>query len=77
MNKKEIVRWFELSHVRGLGSSKMIKLLSLVPDIKTIYSLNVNDLIRTRIFNEKMFEDFLLQGKKIDYSHPELKNNNK
>jgi len=58
MDKKDLIRWMELCKVRGIGSSKIIKLLSIFNDVKTIYSVGDYGLLRTRIFNETMIEDF-------------------
>lgn len=57
-NKKELIKWLELCKVRGLGSSKMIKLLSIFNDLETIYSVDDYGLLRTRIFNEEMINEF-------------------
>ncbi len=55
---EKIVKWLKLAKVPKLGPSKIKKLFELVSDIDKIFSMNDNDLLRTRIFNEEMLSEF-------------------
>lgn len=55
---KHLVKWLKLTKVPKLGPSRIKKLFELVPDIEKIYSMGDNELLRTRIFNEKMLLEF-------------------
>lgn len=56
--EKELVKWFKLSQVSGLGPAKATKLFSYFKDINTIFEAKTTDLLQTRIFSEKMIDDF-------------------
>jgi len=58
MDKKELIKWMELCNIKGVGSSKIIKLLSIFRDIKNVYSAADDDLLKTRIFSEDMINHF-------------------
>ena len=58
MDKEKIIKWMELCDTKGIGSGKIIKLLSIFKDIKNIYSATDSDLLKTRIFNEDMINQF-------------------
>lgn len=58
LQTEQLVKWLKLTKVPKLGPSKIKKLFELVPDIEKIFSMNDNDLLRTRIFNEEMLSEF-------------------
>ena len=56
--KEEMIRWIKFSRIKGIGSSKMLKLLGLFRTFDNIYFASPEDLYKTRIFNEQMLEQF-------------------
>jgi DNA processing protein len=58
MDKEEIKEWLKFCKVGGIGSSKVLKLLSIFGDFKKLYSASDETLYRTRIFNEEMIQEF-------------------
>jgi DNA processing protein len=54
----QLVKWLKLTKVPKLGPSKIKKLFDLIPDIDKIFSMNDNELLKTRIFNEEMLMEF-------------------
>ncbi len=57
-DKNQLVKWLKLTKVPRLGPSKILKLFSIVSDIDQVYSLKDDELLRTRIFNETMLNEF-------------------
>jgi DNA processing protein len=57
-DKDQMVKWLKLTKVPKLGPSKIMKLFDLVPNIDEIFSMNDDELLRTRIFNESMLLEF-------------------
>lgn len=57
-NEKELVRWFKLCKVDGLGPKKILRLFSLYKDIDTVWSASSDELLRTGIFKENMIESW-------------------
>lgn len=58
LKKEDIVRWLKLSNVKGIGSSRMLKLLSIFGNVNDIYEASAESLFRTRIFNKPMIDEY-------------------
>ncbi len=58
MEKEELKRWLKFCKVRGIGSSKVIKLLGIFGNFSHIYTASNEELYRTRIFTLEMIELF-------------------
>lgn len=56
--KEDLIKWFKLSQVTGLGPQKIRKLLSYFNNIAAIFNLSDSELLQTRIFNETMIQEF-------------------
>jgi DNA processing protein len=59
MNEKELVRWFKLCTVDGLGPKKILKLFQLYKDINAIWDASDDELLRTGVFREPMIKSWL------------------
>ena len=56
-SEKELVIWFKLSNVKGLGPVKLLKLFSIFNTLEGLYNATDSELLKTRVFNEKrLFE---------------------
>ena len=58
-SEKELVRWFKLHEVNGLGPKKILKLFDLYKDINTVWDASTDELLRTGIFKENMIESWI------------------
>lgn len=56
MNKEEIVSWFKFCRTRGLGSKRILKLLSLFGNIRRVLDATNEELLASKVFNEVMLE---------------------
>jgi DNA processing protein len=56
--ENELVKWFKLTQVPGLGPAKATKLFSYFKNINAIFEAKTTELLQTRVFNEKMIDDF-------------------
>lgn len=56
--KDELIKWFKLSQVPGLGPQKIKKLLSYFKNIGAIFEAKDLDLLQTRVFNNEMINEF-------------------
>lgn len=61
MNENEMINWFKLCTVKGLGPRKIIRLFDYFKNIDNIWDATENELLRSRIFNELM----IIQWKKL------------
>ncbi len=59
MNEKELVKWFKLCRVQGLGPRKIIKLFNAFKNINVIWNVSTDELLRTRFFKETMIESWI------------------
>lgn len=59
MGKDQLIRWFKLSQVNGLGPRKLMKLFTIFKNIDNIWDASVDDLLKSQIFKEKMIDDWL------------------
>ena len=59
MNERELIKWFKLCTVDGLGPRKILKLFELFKDIDTIWDTSEGELLRTRVFREPMIKSWL------------------
>ncbi len=53
-----LVKWFKIGRVTGLGPQKIQKLLTYFGNLNSIFSATNSELLQTRIFNEKMLDEF-------------------
>ena len=58
MKKDELVIWLKLTLVRGIGPSRLLRLFSFFGTIDDVYRASPNELLKTRVFNEKMVENW-------------------
>lgn len=58
LQKNQLVKWMKLSKVPKLGPSKIMKLFAQIPDVDKVFSMNDDELLRTRIFNDEMLSEF-------------------
>jgi len=58
LKKEAIIEWMKLSSVKGIGSSKMSKLLSIFGDVNNVYEASDDLLFRTRVFRQPMIEEY-------------------
>jgi DNA processing protein len=58
IKKEEIIRWLKFCEIRGIGSSRMLRLLGIFSTFNNIYSANSENLFKTGIFTESMIEEF-------------------
>jgi len=58
MNEEEFVNWLKICNVNGLGPKKILNLYNLFKDINAVIDASPNELKRSRIFNEKMINDW-------------------
>lgn len=56
--KEELVKWFKLTQVNGVGPQRIKKLLNFFGDINAIFDAKESELLQARLFNEKILEDF-------------------
>lgn len=54
----ELVKWFKLGLVTGLGPQKIRKLLFDFDSLDKIYSISDLQLLQTGVFNQKMLDEF-------------------
>jgi len=53
-----LVNWLKLTLVKGLGPSRLLKLISYFGSPKGIFSASNSELLRSRVFNETMLVDW-------------------
>jgi len=58
MDKLEIKNWLKFCRIGGIGSSKILKLLSIFGEFKRLYLASDEELYRTRIFDAEMISKF-------------------
>lgn len=58
IKREEIKSWLKFCSVRGIGSSKILKLLSIFGEFNKIYLASDDELYRTRIFDGEMIQRF-------------------
>lgn len=58
MKNEELIKWMEFCNVKGIGSSKLNKLLAMFNNINEFYLLSRENLLQTRVFNENMVNEF-------------------
>jgi len=58
IKKEEIKDWLKFCRIEGIGSSKILKLLSIFGEFKRLYLASDEELYRTRIFNAEMILKF-------------------
>ncbi len=58
LKKEDLVQWLKLSSVKGIGSSRMLKLLSIFGNVNDIYKASIESLFSTRIFNKSMIDEY-------------------
>lgn len=58
LNESELVNWMKLTRVPKLGPRKIKDLFEIFGDINKIISASNSELIRTRIFNEPMIQEW-------------------
>ncbi len=58
MDENKIVNWFKLTNVRGIGPSKIMKLISIFGSVDKIFNSDNETLIRTRVFNDKQLSEW-------------------
>jgi DNA processing protein len=54
MNETDLMNWFKLCTVKGLGPRKIIRLFDLFKDIITIMNVPADELVKSRIISEKL-----------------------
>ena len=57
-SEDELVKWFKLTQVKGVGPQRIKKLLNFFGNINIIFDAKVSELLQARLFNEKMLKDF-------------------
>jgi DNA processing protein len=59
MNRNDdLVSWLKLSLVKGIGPSRLLKLLALYGTPSEIYKVSAEELLRSRVFSEKMVAEW-------------------
>ena len=58
LTKEELIQWFKLGQVTGLGPQKIRKLLLYFNDLNSIFNTSDLELLQTRIFNDEMLVQF-------------------
>ncbi|MFH0859759.1 MAG: DNA-processing protein DprA [Candidatus Altiarchaeota archaeon] len=59
MDKDEIINWFKLVDVKGLGPKKIIKLLNIFSDINELFLASQDDLLKTKILKPDMVTEWI------------------
>jgi DNA processing protein len=54
METSQLIKWLKLCTVKGLGPSKILKLFECFHTVDVIWETSSDDLLRSRVFNEKM-----------------------
>ncbi len=58
MNKDELINWYKICRVKGLGPRKIMRLYGLYNSINNVWAAKVDDLLRTRLLKESMLKDW-------------------
>ena len=58
MDTAELIKWFKLCNVKGLGPRKIIRLFDCFKNIDSIWNAEKNELLRSCIFNEQMVKEW-------------------
>ncbi|MFA5929686.1 MAG: DNA-processing protein DprA [Candidatus Micrarchaeia archaeon] len=55
---EKLSKWIRLCDVKGIGPSRILKLMHYFGDVDRVYSASLNELIETRIFDENGLAEF-------------------
>ncbi|MEW6529185.1 MAG: DNA-processing protein DprA [Candidatus Micrarchaeota archaeon] len=58
LTKEELIKWFKLGQVTGLGLQKIRKLSNFFDGLSAIFNATDSELLQTRIFSEVMLAEF-------------------
>lgn len=58
MKREELIDWLKVCNVRGLGPSKLTKLLNTFGGLVPLINASPESLLQSGVFNQNMIEDF-------------------
>jgi len=58
MEREQLIKWFKLCNVKGLGPRKISKLFDYFQNIDAVWDATSDEVLRTRIFSEKMIYEW-------------------
>jgi len=59
MDTTELIKWFKLCNVKGLGPRRIVRLFDCFKNIDSIWNAGENELLRSCIFNEPMIKEWM------------------